>query len=56
MARAFPSTSLEPAVDDEEEEVEASLLRLLPPVLILEGLMCVYCNQIIVSDMILCNY
>lgn len=37
MARAFPSTSLEAAVDEEE----ASLLRLLPPLLILEGLMIV---------------
>jgi len=38
MAMAFPSTSLDTAVDDEEEE--PSLLRLLlPPVLILDGLM-----------------
>ena len=41
MARAFPSTSLEPATGVVEEE-EASLLRLLlPAVLILEGLMVV---------------
>lgn len=42
MARAFPSTSLEPAGVVVVEEEEASLLRLLlPAVLILEGLMVV---------------
>ncbi len=41
MAMAFPSTSLDTAEDEEEE---ASLLRLLlPPALILDGLMVELC-------------
>lgn len=51
MAMAFPSTSLDTDVDDDEDE--ASLLRLLlPPVLILDGLMVfeLCCNKYVASE------